>query len=400
MIYSIDRYRLAASLTIEHQELNNEECSHVPDLRFFCAILLGSCAAQAQQNSSLKQRCEEIVVNSLRDSIKKAEASVKAGAKPESHFASQLWRAKLVPIEQVEDILLTGLNSTDIEVRSVSAQVLVQNAPMQFEDAIRESLGPPLELRSSMDRVRRAAIFMKMGDDRAEQELHHWAGHQFNKLELGDWICPMMCVKPSKKSGECTICGMKMVEKSRFPDQNDWQARLFALRTLQAEGGKVAEVARAVVVSDAPAYVRQEAAALWAKEDPEDATPHLEIFLHSESPYIAVELLAALAPGKFVAKFEHFIDAGKADDESTVLAAHRGLLRAGETKHLATIRKWVDQPANSDDEEFKKVEGIYLLGELGLAEDVTRLKKQLDTKFKVVAAETLLKVFARGIQKK
>ncbi len=81
------------------------------------------------------------------------------------------------------------------------------------------------------------------------------------------------------------------------------------------------------------------------------------------------------------------------EDELTLWAAHRGLLRAGDMTHLAAIRRRVDDTAKNEAEEFSKVNAIYLLGDLGLNEDVQRLEKLLDTKFKVFAAETLLQKF-------
>lgn len=45
-------------------------------------------------------------------------------------------------------------------------------------------------------------------------------------------------------------------------------------------------------------------------------------------------------------------------------------------------------------DEFSKVNAIYLLGDLGLNEDVQRLEKLLDFKFKIFVAKTLLRKFA------
>ncbi len=50
-------------------------------------------------------------------------------------------------------------------------------------------------------------------------------------------------------------------------------------------------------------------------------------------------LLADLAHEESVAEFKKMIAADGMEDELTLWAAHRGLLRAGDMTHLAAIRK-------------------------------------------------------------
>ena len=184
--------------------------------------------------------------------------------------------------------------------------------------------------------------------------------------------------------------------KKRTPGPGDWEARLFALQAMQDADTKVATSARSIVVSDAPAYIRIQAAGLWAKEQPRQALPHIKVFLHSaESRFLSVVFLAESASKESVVEFKRIISNAQKEDAITVFEAHRGLLRAGDKTHLADIRKWVQKPARTKEDETNKIEGIYLLGELGLEEDKSRLEKMFDSNLKVIAAATLLEMFAR-----
>ncbi|MFT7629022.1 MAG: hypothetical protein ACI87E_000018 [Mariniblastus sp.] len=241
-------------------------------------------------------------------------------------------------MEAVRDVLVQGLGAEDSQVRFVAANVLAEKSPMEFGDRIIGSL-KAMTLQNSTEKVQRAVLLMKLGDEKAKHEVSHWAEQQFNKL-----------------------------------DQNDWEAKLSALRALQAEGNKVAEQVRSIVVSKAPAFVRVQAAGLWAEEDLHEALPHIKIFIKSSNRYSAVALLADLAPKQSVVEFRKIIVDAREDDEITVLVTHRGLLRAGETAHLTEIRKWVEQSAKQTVDDSIKIIGIYLLGELGLNEDIPRLE--------------------------
>lgn len=352
---------------------------------FVYTAFLASTIACGQASDESMQRCEKILIDSINEADRKALD------------AWTLAHARLVPVEAVRDVLVQGLGAEDSQVRFVAANVLAEKSPLEFGDRIIGSLNA-MTLQNSTEKVQRAVLLMKLGDEKAKHEVSHWAEHQFYKLDLGDWVCPMMCVLPEQDAGKCPVCRMHLVKHTRTPNQNDWEAKLSALRALRAEGNKVAEQARSIVVSNAPAFVRVQAAGLWAEEDLHKALPHIKIFMKSSNRYSAVALLADLAPKQSVVEFRKIIDDARQDDEITLLAAHRGLLRAGETAHLVEIRKWVEQSAKQTVDNSNKINGIYLLGELGLNEDIPRLEKLLGTKFEVAAASTLLRKFARSTQ--
>ena len=349
-------------------------------LLFFLIVFASIDDVQSQELAPLKSRCVKIVVESIINSDR------------DSMNVRTLSRARLVPFDSIKDSLVKCLDSENPQIRFVAAHVLADNAAMEYDAQIRESL-TELKLVESTDRVRRATLLMNLKDEAARKEVEHWAEHEFDSLELNDWVCPMMCVKPAKEAGKCPVCGMKTHKLTRTPDGNDWEAKLTALRSLRGEK-KVGDKARAIVASNAPAFVRAQAAGLWAEEDLEQALPHIKIFLHSTNRYFAVVLLADLAPQESIDEFKKIIAADGAGDELTLWAAHRGLLRAGDMTHLPAIRKRVEDIARNDAEEFSKINAIFLLGDLGLKEDVKRLEKLLDTKLKVFAAETLLQKIA------
>jgi hypothetical protein len=351
-----------------------------PTVLCFLIVFATIADVQAQDSESLKSRCEKIIIESI------------INADHDSMNARNLSRAQLVPFDSIKDSLIKGLDSENAQIRFVAAKVLADNAAMEYEARIRKSLNE-LQLVESTDRVRRATLLMSLGDETARKEVKHWAEHEFIMLELDDWICPMMCAKPAKKAGKCQVCGMETHKQARTPDHNDWEAKLTALRALHGES-KIGTKARAIVASDAPAFVRVQAAGLWAEEDLEQALPHIKIFLQTANNYLAIVLLADLAPKESVNEFKKIIAADRIEDELTLWAAHRGLLRANDMTHLAAIRTMVDDTAKNDAEEFSKVNAVYLLGDLGMEEDIQRLGKLLDTKFKVFAAETLLRKFA------
>lgn len=325
---------------------------------------------------TLKQRCQKIIAGSINN------------ATSELSFPLKLYRSNLLPIEEAKAVFMKALKSDDPEIRLIAAELLLEKSTMQFRDEILSSLNGMNFSKKTTYLVRRAVVLMKTGSESSKQEVTHWAEHELINLKTDDWICPMMCARPSKKAGRCPVCEMALTKRTRSANYDDWEAKLIALQALQKSGQQVSSIARSIMVSDAPAKVRIQAAGLWAKEDPEAAIGHLKFYLQSDLPYLVLTLMGDHAAKDCIDEFKHFV---RPETVSTYdFEAYRGLLLAGETDCLPQIRNWVDQKATTDDQRRKKLIGIHLLGILMLNEDIIRLEKILNTDFKVEAAEAIL----------
>ena len=333
-------------------------------------------ANRGKVSPELKQRCQKIVADSINNPTS------------EQAFPLKLYRSSLLPIEEAKPLFMQALKSKDAEIRLIASELLVEKSPMQFQDEISTSLKEINVSKKTSHAVRRAVVLMKMGNESSKKEVKHWAEHELISLKSDDWICPMMCAKPSEKAGRCPVCEMALKNRPRSANYDDWKAKLLAVQALQKSGQQVSSIARAIMVSDAPAKVRIEAAGLWAKEDTEEALRHLKFYVQSDHPYLVLMLMGDHAAKDCVDEFKHF--ARPETGSIYEFEAYRGLLLAGETNCLPQIRKWVDQKATTDDARRYKVIGIHLLGVLLLKEDVTRLEKILDTDLKVEAAEAIL----------
>lgn len=345
------------------------------------AIFILGGTALGQVSDSLRQRCDTIIIEAIR----------KGKQQPPNVRTISL--ARLVPLERVEDVLIRSLSAKDIQARFTAAEILLQDTPMLYENSIIDSL-KQLEINHPPELVRRAAILMKLGDKAAKKEIQHWANHEFESFEMGGWVCPMMCVEPSNHAGRCEKCAMEKVKRTRAPDGNDWQARVDALRVLQIEDENVADRARSIVASNAPASVRLTAIELWAKENSQESLPHLKIFLDSPLQFNALFIAGDHMPKACVANFKKVITTENTD-WLLKSEAYRGLLKAGETSRLPEIRTWIDLPATNEAKKLKKIIGIVLLGEFGTDEDIARIAKLLDTDFKVLAAKVLIQRASR-----
>lgn len=343
------------------------------------AVLVSSTAS-GQEVAALQQRCETILVEAI---------NADSGSGRSEPSIAAILLCKYVPVERIEDRLREALASDRFEVRLVAAEVAAAQSPERFREAIVSALDG-VEATSPYESVQRSVVLMNLGDAGAKKVVEAWASHDPAAVRLKAWMCPMICTEPAKKRGRCLVCSMKLVPTEEEFDFDDWQASLLALRALRQAGKQVADTARSIVVSDANAFFRLQAAGIWAEEMPREALPHIKVYLHSNLHDFALSILAGEMPRQCVAEFEHALE-----DPSTGplerWTAYHGLARAGRKDYLKEARTLVDGIATTRQEETFEVPAIWTLGELPLPEDMNRLERLLDTPYKVTAAKVLVR---------
>lgn len=343
------------------------------------AVLVSSTAS-GQEVAALRQRCEAILIEAI---------NADSGSGRSEPSIAAILLCKYVPVERIEDRLREALASDRFEVRLAAAEVAAARSPERFREAIVSALDG-VKATSPYVSVQRSAILMNLGDKGAKKKVEAWASHDPSAVRPDRWMCPMICTEPAKKRGKCPVCSMELVPTAEEFDFDDWQASLLALRALRQAGKQVADTARSIVVSDASAFIRLQAAGIWAEEMPREALPHINVYLHSDLRDSALSILAGEMPRQCVAEFKHAIEDPSISPFGRWTAYH-GLARAGRKDYLKEARTLVDGIATTRQEETFEVPAIWTLGELPLLEDMNRLERLLDTSYKVTAAKVLLR---------
>ncbi len=305
-------------------------------IRLLAILLLFTAASPtfAQLDQDEQRRCEAILLH-----------VIDANKQPNLYTIGM---CKYLPIGRVGDHLESALKSKDLAVRLDAANHCLEQAPTRFRELIQQSMTeiqtrfergevplPPdvdeksqdekrkeimdamikadnaLRLPSQTQMVQRAAVLMKLGDAKATRTIEGWVQQNPSAMKGPRWICPMMCVHPSSKQGRCAVCAMELVNALPLVTQDDWRAKLAAIRAYQESGNRVAAAARSIVISEATPDVRLFAADIWSKEAPVDALPHIAIFLHGGSRWLALDLLSVSMPDRFVKEFEAIVNSPK-----------------------------------------------------------------------------------------
>tara|TARA_R110002073_G_scaffold154858_9_gene310117 strand:+ start:10025 stop:11209 length:1185 start_codon:yes stop_codon:yes gene_type:complete len=383
-------------------------------IRLLALLLLFTAtpAAFAQPTEFEQQRCEAILLE-----------AVKASEQPTAYT---IGLCKYLPIDLVSAHLESALQSEDPAVRLAAAGFCVGYSPTRFRESIEESMsgiqtrfergsvqlsqdfaadlqvekekmigdvmineGNEMRLPSQLEVVQRAAILMKLGDVKARRTIEAWVDQDLSVIKETKWVCPMMCVHPSSDKGRCAVCAMELVNVPPEFTEDDWQARLEAIRVHQQAGNRVTAVARSIVISEASPFVRLLAADIWSKEAPADALPHIAVFLHGDNREFALGLLSSSMPDRFLMEFETAVHSPQAS-LSLRLSAYEGLLQCGKSEYMYELRRIIDAADTEMSEDSDKELAILLMITHAEADDLVRLKRLLSSEYQVLAAKSLL----------
>ena len=368
--------------------------------------------ASAQLEQEEQQRCEAILLKAIESS--------------EQPTLYTIGLCKHVPIGRVGAHLESALKSMDPSVRLAAADFCIEHSPEQFRQSIVESMNDiqlrfdrgsislsqdfpaksqdekvnaiteamltasnEMRLPSQAEVVHRAAVLMRLGDAKAKETVEAWVKQDLSVIKETKWICPMMCVHPSSNKGKCAVCSMELVKVPPEFTEEDWQARIEAIRAYQQAGNRVATAARSIVISEASPHVRLLAADIWSKEAPADALPHIAVFLHGDNREFALELLSVSMPARFTKELEAVAHAPDASLPLR-LSAYEGLLRCGNSELLSELRTMIDAGDTKGNDSGNKELAMLVMTAHAEAEDVVRLKRLLKSKYQVLAAEALL----------
>lgn len=249
---------------------------------------------------------------------------------------------------------------------------------------------------------------MKLDQKGASETVREWAELSVfqERFEEGTWWCLMHPQVTRNQESRCPKCEMSLVQAIpgtwREPPDELRRAQLIALEALaERDDGIVPEIARKILVSSADASVRLKAALYWGRVEPEEAAPHVRLFLLTSGPerVAALHEVAEQLPGVFAADLQRIHANEQASDKLRLVAAG-GRLKSGHQESLPFIRKFLsspqalNNPAASDGLPERAV-AMYLLGEYGTPEDIQLLTRYLETELQVFAAESLLRLIER-----
>lgn len=302
------------------------------------------------------------------------------------------------PFSLVEKELAGFLDDPAAEVKLAACETLIQHAADKYREKVLAALA---ELRSDDDQqqVRAVVVRFRLDDKKALQQVRDWATLQPYRIRLkeGAHWCPMdpQILKPKK--GECPICRMSLVPLEGEIDlfSHLTEVSLLALEPLAERNDPVVpQAARRILVSNARASQRIQAAIHWARVAPREAEPHLRLFLTTmgaERGY-TVNNIAHFVPKQFHPDLKQ-IAADQKESMEIRLSATAGLLKIGDREQLEMVRRVA--AVKREENGFVQLHAIGLLANYGTKEDVERIAACLDGELRPWAAASLLHLLKR-----
>ncbi len=370
-----------------------------PGLRLLFAIWVTTpviCSPNAvvhaqSDHDQLRQKCENILLSELVFFEGIASRIV-----DELPALVALNRLQFVRIEVSEKKLIKALGDSSVSVVTEAAKLLLNMAPEESHAAAIEQALAKLKPEDPKDWVSIDWVKLKMGDQAAREMLYHWARLERDKLVLpNEFVCLSQCTEPSRESGQCSVCNQQLKNRPMYNGKDDFYGQLGAIQALlDTADQKASQLARAIIASDAPSWVRERAAFLWGRVEPDEAYPHLRIF-YDEGSRLAFSDLAYVAPQKSLDVFESILN----DKNSSVgdrLVAYSGVFNAGQRRGEDEIRKWISSDPKTPEERRRTDYGLRLFPRFATEDDLVLLERMLDNEeFGPFVAEIILRTLRR-----
>lgn len=302
------------------------------------------------------------------------------------------------PIELAESKLVAALDDKSNAVKMIAAEILLKRTGMKHIERIRAMI-KKVKPKTSLEAARIAVLQLRLGEKNALAEVRRWAMLDVRIIQkLTPWTCAMHPQIRAPGKGACPICSMELIDFRGYIADADRHAQFVALLALgERKDERAANLARAMIASDAGPMWRLGAAHELARLNPDEGLPHVRVFLHSTDPHIQHEVITLLADDfakQSVREFESILK--KSAKPSMIrLSALQGLVEAGHVEHLDEIRKLTSAKDKRNIDAITRSLAMLTLGDCGTKDDLAILARHLETSDAHTAARAIVTLIDR-----